>query len=54
MNVIVKPRQGFLAITLCVRVCVCVSACLPVNKISLKVFKQSTSFLVEVVPLAHR
>ena len=45
----IKPRQGFLAITLCV----CVSVCVSVNNIAQKVFNQSSSYLVEAFPLTQ-
>ncbi len=50
---LIKPRQGFLAITLCVRPCMCVCVCVSVNNIAQKVFNQSTSFLVADFPLAQ-
>ncbi len=57
-----KPRQlcwaGFICdahvrLCVCLCVCVCVSVCVAVNKISQKVFNQSTSFLVGAFPLTQ-
>ncbi len=48
---VVKPRQGFIAIALCVYLCVCVSVCLSVNNIAQKVFNQSTLYLVAAFPM---
>ncbi len=53
----VKPRQlcwaGFIAMLMCVCVSVCLSVCLSVNKISQKLFNQSTSFWGEAFSLTQ-
>ncbi len=51
---VIKPLIAML-ICVCVSVCVCVcvSVCVSVNKISRKLFNQSTSFLVGAFPLTQ-
>ncbi len=50
-GIIIKPRQVFMTIIVCVYPCVCVCVSVCVNTISQRIFNQSTSFLVEALVL---
>ena len=49
----IKPRQLCWAGFIVMLMCICVSVCVSVNKISQKLFNQATSFLVGAFPLTQ-